>query len=349
MKKTLIWGLVLLLSPLMASAAPLMYVPAGNANELVVIDLESDRVVDRIGELENAHGLAANAHTEYLVAGSMQPVEVGEQRKMAKPDVVSDEDHAAHHGKGGGGMASPSYLSIIHPVHGHVMRRIPVPALTHHIAISPDGEYAIAVHSGAGSFSVVDLKRMAVIKTVQTGRRPNYAVFNPKGDRLYISNAGDGSISEIDGANWKKLRDIMVGGEPEHVVMAKDGAELYIADVSSAAVTVADLPAGKLGKRFEVGKEPHGIDVSADGRWLFVSSKGANRVSRIDLEKDEVSSASLGPAPYHLEYVDEVGKLYVSSRQSPLIWVLDPGTLKVIKKIGIEKGVAHQMVVVTWR
>jgi DNA-binding beta-propeller fold protein YncE len=52
-------------------AAPLMYVPTGGANDLAIIDLQTDRIVGRIGELENAHGLAASPGGKYLVAGSM--------------------------------------------------------------------------------------------------------------------------------------------------------------------------------------------------------------------------------------------------------------------------------------
>jgi len=337
--------LTMMMVSVAATASPLMYVPTGNANDLVIIDLATDKIMGRISELENAHGLAASPNSEYLVAGSMQPIESGEARVITKPDTLSEAEHAAHHTGSDEAMKSPSYLSIVHPKHGHVMRRVAVPGLTHHTAISENGRYAVAVHSGSGGVSIVDLKLMAVVKTVQTGLLPNYAVFSHDGKRLYVSNAKPGTVSEIDTRNWAVVREIKVGKEPEHMVLSADDSSLFVANVGEATAVAIDLNNGTLARSFNVGHEPHGIDISSDGRWLFVSSKGDQRLSRIDLIDNTQSMIDLQPAPYHLTYVDEVKKLYISSRKSPLVWVIAPETLKTIAIIDIGRGVAHQMVV----
>lgn len=329
-----------------ATPAPLMYVPTGDANDLVIADLNQDKIVGRIDELENAHGLAASPNTEYLVAGSMQPVDEGGARSMSRPESVTEDEHEAHHSGGASaGMQSPSFLSIVHPKHGHVMRRIPVHALTHHTAISPDGKYAIAVHSGAGGISIVDLDKNTVLKTVQTGMAPNYAIFNRDGTSLYISNAGSGSISEIDTHDWTILRKISVGKSPEHMVLSADELRLFVANVDEGVAAVVDLKSGQVVERYAVGAEPHGIDISSDGRWLFVSSKNDQTLSRIDLTDSRVDKMDLQPAPYHVAYVQQVNKLYVSSRKLPQIRVIDPAAMKVLTRIDIGQGVAHQMVV----
>ncbi len=346
--KTIVTLVMMLMISATVTAAPLMYVPTGNGNDLVIIDLETDKIVGRINELENAHGLAASPNSEYLVAGSMQPVESAEVHAIAKPDAVSDDEHAAHHNAGDAtAINSPSYLSIVHPKHGHVMRRIAVPGLTHHIAISPDGRYAVAVHSGAGGISIVDLKEMALVKTVQTGLLPNYAVFSHDGKRLYVSNAKPGTVSEIDTKRWSVVRAIKVGKEPEHMVLSAADSSLFVVNVGEGAVVVVDLKDGSVARSFNAGSKPHGIDISSDGRWLFVSSKGDQKLISIDLADNSQSMIDLQPAPYHVAYVAKVGKLYVSSRKEPKIWVLDPATLKVISEINIGQGVAHQMVVLS--
>lgn len=327
-----------------ATASPLMYVPTGNANDIVVIDLETDEIVGRIDELENAHGLAASPNSDYLVAGSMQRAESG--GSVDKPGAVSEAAHAAHHaGSADAAMKAPSYLAIVQPERGRVVRRIAMPGPTHHIAISPDGRHAVAVHSGDEGISVIDLTAMAVLKTVRTGVLPNYALFSRDGGRLYVSNAGGGSVSEINTAAWAVAREITVGTQPEHMVLSADGATLFVVDVGAGSVAAVDLENGAVKRRLEVGDAPHGIDVSADGRWLFVSSKGDQKLIRFDLTDQGSSTIDLQPAPYHVAYVDEVGKLYVSSRKVPKIWVLDPRSLKVGATIDIGRGVAHQMAV----
>jgi YVTN family beta-propeller protein len=326
-------------------AAPLMYVPMGNSNDLIIIDLSTDRIIGRIDELENAHGLAASPNSEYLVAGSMQPFESGDERVIVKPQSVSEDEHAAHHAGGDEIKTTPSFLSIVHPKHGHVMRRIAVRGLSHHTAVSPDGHYAVAVHSGAGGISIIDLNKMEVVNTIQTGQMPNYALFSHNGQRLYVTNAGSGTVSEIDTGNWAIKRELKVGKEPEHMVLSVDDSTLFVANVADGTAVAVNLDNGAIQKTFIIGKEPHGIDITPDGRWLFVSSRGDQKLIRIDLTDNSTLIISLQPAPYHVAYVGEVGKLYVSSRKEPKIWVLDPLTLKVSTVIDAGRGVAHQMVV----
>lgn len=345
MKVLLVMTLMTMVS-LAATASPLMYVPTGNANDLVIIDLETDKIVGRIDELENAHGLSSSPNSDYLVAGSMKPLDSDSSPNPDKPDAVSDAEHAAHHAGGDSvSSTSESYLSIVLPKHGHVMRRVAVHGLTHHTAVSPDGKYAVAVHSGSGGISIVDLNKMEVVKTVQTGLLPNYAVFSHDGKRLYVSNAQSGTVSEVDTNDWSVLRDIKVGKEPEHMVLSADDSTLFVVNVGDGTAVAFDLKIGAVVRNYAVGIEPHGIDIASDGRWLFVSSKGDQRLSRIDLSDSSQAMMDLQPAPYHVAYVGEVGKLYVSSRKEPKIWGIDPVALKVISEIDIGRGVAHQMVV----
>ncbi len=331
-----------------ATAAPLMYVPTGPTNEVLVIDLHTDRIVQRIAGLENAHGLAGNARAFYLVAGSMQPQGTGENG--AKPAAENDDAHAAHHGKAAGAAAtSPSatpFVTLIDRRTRKITRRIGVPGLTHHTAVSPDGEYAAAVHPGKGAVSIIDLDEQRVIENIAVGAGPNFALFGHRDGRLYISNTRDGSISVIDTRQWRRLGDIDVGGEPEHMALSADGNRLYVVDVGNGKVLEVDLPGAAVRTIYPVGTAPHAVDVSTDRRWLFVSVRGENRLVRIDQESGARLSVDLPPAPYHLEYAEVVDKLYVSSRKLPRIWVLDPRTLAVRGTIDLGRGVGHQMVVI---
>jgi len=83
-----------------ANAASLMYVPTGESNELVIIDVDSDSIVGRIDELENAHGLSTSTNTEYLVASSMKIIKPDKKKNAAKPAAVSEKEHESHHASG---------------------------------------------------------------------------------------------------------------------------------------------------------------------------------------------------------------------------------------------------------
>lgn len=337
--------LVFVAIPFALPAQPFMYVPSGKDNNIIIIDLSTDQIAGHINELENAHGLSGSPNSDYLVAGSMQQTVSEEQGSATKPLTITDAEHKAHHAGDAVDMPTSSFVSIVHPEHGHVVRRISVRSLTHHTAVSPNGKTAIAVHSGAGGLSVIDLDKFQVTATLQTGEAPNYAVFSGDGKRLYVSNAQSGTISEIDTNDWTKVREITVGRGPEHMVASVDSTKLFVANVGDGTAAIVDLKAGVVTQRYETGASPHGIDVSEDGRWLFVSSKGDGKLNRIDLSNNKIKSIDLLPAPYHLEYVDKLEKLYVSSRKEPKIWVLNPETLMLVKTIDLGEGVAHQMVI----
>lgn len=340
------WCAAVFLVPAIAVAAPLMYVPTGGSNEVIVIDAAQDRITGRIGKLENAHGLAATPDGRTLVAGSMQAAAQGDTALATKPTQVSEEEHKQHHASQVSPATTSSFLSIVNVEGERVVRRIPVAGLTHHTAISPDGHVAVAVHSGAGMISLVDMETLAVFKTLKTGAAPNYAVFSKDGRRLYVSNSGAHTVSEIDTAQWRILRELPGGKKPEHLTLSGDGKTLYIAAVDGAEVSALDLGEGALKKTYSTGKGPHGLALSDDGRWLFASGLEDGTLVRWDLATGTSHKIDLKPAPYHVEYVAAVKKLYVSSRIEPKIWVIDPRDMAVLSVIELGAGaVGHQMVV----
>lgn len=326
-----------------AQAAPFMYIPTGISNEIAVVDLNRDNVVDRIGELENAHGLTATPDGEILIVGSMQRASATDAAAAEKPAAVKAEDHTLHHAAGE--SVAASYVSIVQRANLRVIRRVAVPGLTHHTAVSPDGKIAIAVHTDLGGVSIIDLARMETVKTFKTGTAANYAVFVPNGRRLYVSNAGDASVSEIDTTNWEIKRQLHVGNMPEHMIISAHGEQMYVLNVLDGTVSQINLSDGRMAHTFKVGKTPHAGALSGNDKWLFISNNGDGTVSRIDLMTNEIRTVPLGADPYHVDYVSAKNTLYVTSKTLPKMWAINPDTLRVRAEIDLGKGIGHQAVV----
>ncbi len=86
-----------------------------------------------------------------------------------------------------------------------------------------------------------------------------------------------------------------------------------------------------------------------DGKTLFISSKKGNKLVALDTGTGNViKETMLSPAPYHLNTITGTGKVYVSSRKEPKIWVIDQKTLKVLGEIKLPAGEGHQMAIVTY-
>lgn len=322
---SLVLSAVLALNAIPAIAGPTVYIPLGTGNQVIAVDAATDRITTSYPGVDNPHGLVATPDGEYLVAGSLKetPLPAGS---------ASD--------------APNSKLFVVHPVHGHVMFTIPVSGWTHHQAISPDGRYVVSTHPTRGGVSVVDLQTNQVIKTIPTGPAPNYTVFTRDGKHAFVSNSGNGSISEIDPSTWKVKRALEAGPAPEHIVLAKDEKSLYSLNPVAGTVCAVSVESGKVVETYKIGAKLHGLDLSDDGQTLFVTSSTDNKLVALDLRSGSQRELALSPAPYHLNTIHGTGKVYVSSRSDPVVWVVDQKTLKLVGTIKLPAGVGHQMAIV---
>ena len=326
-------------------AGTMVYVPLGGANEILIIDGNQDKVVGRIGDVTNAHGLAATPDGNYLVAGSMSLA----PKDQKIPEGMTADEHNAHHKSSSdqdtNANNGTSYVSLIDANTSRVLQRIEVDGISHHSAITPDGRFAVSTHTTAGGISVVDVNNRNLLKKISTGPVPNYVLISGDGKYVYVSNSGNNTISEIETSQWILRRNISVGMTPEHMVFSPDEQTIYVINVGDNTVATIPLADGKVTKTYQVGKGPHGIDLSDDGDTLFVSSKAGNKLTAINIASGITRNITLEPMPYHIKSIRGTGKLYVSSRARPWIWVLDQDSLQVLRKIPIN-GEGHQMVMV---
>jgi YVTN family beta-propeller protein len=329
-----------------AFAEPFMYVPLGGEGKIVVVDTAQDKIVDMIDGLPAVHGLAGTPDGRLLIAGSYEE-RAPDSAAPDKPTGVTEEDHAAHHGAAPAGASKTppvvSTVSVIRTADKSIVRRIDVPGVVHHVAVSPNGGFAVVTHPNEGGISVIDLTSYEVVANVATGPSPNYAVFALDGSQVYVSNTGNGTVSAVDTGRWIVRWNVVVGTSPEHVVLSKDGATLYVNNVEDGTVSVIGVAEQKVVQTISVGTTLHGIDLSDDGKTLFVADLGEDKLVSVDLATGATRGATLAPAPYHLAVVRGTGKLYVSSADEPKVWVVDRNSLAVHGEIPIG-GKGHQMV-----
>ncbi len=306
-------------------ASPTVYIPLGSANQVIRVDAATDTITATYTGVDNPHGLVATPDGEYLIAGSLKETQLKKGQAKDTPN---------------------SKLFFIHPAHGHVMSTIPVSGWSHHQAITSDGKYVLSTHGMRGAVSVVDLENNKVIKIVKTGPVPNYTLITKNNKRAFVSNTGNNSISEIDLQSWKVIRKLEAGPAPEHMVFSKDEKTIFVTNPRAGKVSAVSVKNGKITKSYKIGKAVHGLDIGDDGKTLFVSSKKENKLVAIDTVTGKKRELALSPAPYHLNTIPNTGKVYVSSRKKPIIWVVDQKTLKVVNTIKLPKGEAHQMAIV---
>ncbi len=314
------FAMAIALASTAATAKPLVYVAAGSANKIIVIDAATDKVVGQYDGIDNPHSIVSTPDGEYILSGSLK------EKKTAKGDKHST-------------------IYLVHPEHGHVMLTIKAEGIIHHQTITPDGRYVISTHPTRGNISLADLQKNQIVKTVATGPSPNYAAVTPDGKTVYVSNSGNGTISEIDAATWTVKRALEAGPGPEHIVLSKNGTTIYVVNPAKGILSAVNVASGKVAKTYKIGKRLHGLDISDDGATLFITSKKDEKFIALDPKTDSRRVLPLSPSPYHLETIEGTGKVYVSSSKIGKVWVVDQKSAALLGEIDID-GEGHQMTTV---
>lgn len=315
-------GLSLVLAAAAAHAASTVYIPLGSGNKVIAVDAATDRITNSYDGVKNPHGLVTTPDGEYLIVGSLTETPIPQGSPV---DTAN------------------SLLYVVHPAHGHVMSTIPVSGWTHHQAITPDGKYVISTHPTRGAVSVADVAENRVVRTVKTGPAPNYSLVSADGKRIYVSNSGNATISEIDTATWEVTRTLEGGPSPEHLVMDAASGRIYAASGRSGQVSAISIETGKVVRSYDLGKRLHGLDIGDDGKTLFITVISDEKLVALNPSTGASRSRLLAPQPYHLGAVRGTGKVYVSSRKEPKIWVVDQKTLEVTRTIELPAGEGHQI------
>ncbi|SFI01106.1 YncE family protein [Modicisalibacter xianhensis] len=340
---SLMAGIALAASTTALAASDRAFVPMGTADAVGIIDLERQEVISTVTDTINTHGSALTPDGRHLIVGSLSPQDAG--REIVRPEGVTEDEHAAHHGDGATTSpeeASTGLLYVVDTATSRIVRTLEVPGAVHHVLVTRDGRHAVSTHPTGGGISMVSLDSGQVIASLATGPNPNYLVQHEEGGSILVSNAGNGTISEVDPQHWFVRRNMRVGGNPEHMVLSKDGKSLYVNDHAGGRVLAVDLTTGSVAEDYEIGTAPHGIDLSPDGQTLYATSQGDNRLVRISLEEGTRHAAELAPAPYHLAVSPTDGRVLVTSRAEPHLWIIAPDTLEVLQTVELG-GIGHQI------
>ncbi len=195
-----------------------------------------------------------------------------------------------------------------------------------------------------GSVTVLDLGRLAVLATLEVGKRPRGLALSRDGATLYVVVSGlpkcpppipqeqceklprdpqaDG-VAVVDTATLRRTRLLKGVSDPERVEVSRDGRSLFVTDEDTAGLSVLDAARGTLRARIAVGREPEGVRASPDGRWVLVTSESDDSVAVIDVRTHTVRSrVAVGKRPRDLAFTDDSRTAYVSGEGDATVYRL---------------------------
>ncbi len=117
------------------------------------------------------------------------------------------------------------------------------------LAVNPTRDEVYVVNSqptqGAGSISVIDTTKNAVVATIPVQRNPNYISVDATGQRAFVANTGSNTVSVLDVSQRKVIATVATGDKPTVAQISPDGRTLVVANrgTGTVALYTSTIPA----------------------------------------------------------------------------------------------------------
>jgi DNA-binding beta-propeller fold protein YncE len=161
--------------------------------------------------------------------------------------------------------------------------------------------------------SVIDLKALKVVQTVEAGAGAAGVAINPQGTLALVANRSEGTVSvfTIRGMTLAPAGKVALGkpdSGPSSVKFIGDGKRALVTRDGDSTLSILAVDGDKVtatSRNFFAGIRPYGADVTPDGRYAVVANIGRGQgdndtASLIDLSMNPprtVDTVSVGPTP----------------------------------------------------
>ncbi|SDT33647.1 YVTN family beta-propeller repeat protein [Pseudomonas oryzae] len=208
----------------------LAFVTDAASHAVVVVDLDAERILDRIKVGSYPHGLRLSPDGRTLAVANR------DSNDISLIDVASSTQTA----------------------------RIAVGSKPVQVAFAPDGQRLFISLSGENAVAVVDLQGRRLIATYPVGPGPIQLSVTPDGTQLVVANQGSRqapghTLSILDAASGRLIATTKVGNGAHGVSIASDGSRAYVSNAFEDSVSVVDLKSHAELARFPTSAGPNGI------------------------------------------------------------------------------------------
>jgi YVTN family beta-propeller protein len=195
-------------------------------------------------------------------------------------------------------------------------------AISHMVAVTPNGERGFVANIGSGTVTVFDLRRGKKIADIETGEGAEGVAVSPDGAEVWVTNRAADTLTIVDPGSLELLATLDSPSFPIRIAFTPDGRHALVSCARSGDVAVFDTEARSLvrrvamqvkagekkderlfGDRFGDSPVPIGILVPPDGRHAYVANTNADMVTVIDLSNWEITGRlTAGAEPDGMAY-----------------------------------------------
>ncbi len=231
-------------------------------------------------------------------------------------------------------------LSVLDTDTLELIQTLPIGKRPRGIGLAPDGSELYIALSEENRIVVLDPDTLQVLRSFPAGSDPEAFAVHPNG-HIYISNEDDARATVYDPRDGRQVADIPVGLEPEGVFISPDGKRVVVTSESTNMLHVIRVPEHDIIKNVLVGARPRAGTFNRAGTVLYASSEVAGEISRIDavsfriLRSTRLDEDRAKPKDVLLDKQEQ--RLYVAGGRANAVFVLDPESLELRKRIPVGK------------
>ena len=212
----------------------------------------------------------------------------------------------------------------------------------HGIAVAPKTGRGITTNGRTNTATVFDLKTLAVIVELPTGKNPDAVLYDNFSQRMFVFNHSGGSVTAIDIANGKVVGTLELGGEGVEAGVSDEKGTVFVNLEDKNEIVAFDAKALTVKNRWSIapGEEPTGLAMDRDTHRLF--STCHNELMMV-VDSDNGNIVAQVPIGKRVDGVifDPTLKLAISSNGEGTITVvqeISPKEFKVIDNVKTEGG-----------
>ncbi|WP_425558674.1 beta-propeller fold lactonase family protein [Catenulispora subtropica] len=311
-----------MISPVIASALPRVYVPNTESDTVTVIDPADYHVIETINVGRQPQHVVPSWDLKTLwvnddLGNTLTPIDPF-TGKAGTPVAVHDPYNLYFTPDGASAvvMASKDMQLVFRDPHSMaVQKTLPVPcAGVNHADFAPDGSYFIVSCEFSGQLLKVDTKNRSLLGVVdlpQRGAMPQDVKISPDGKVFYVADMVANGLWTVDGNAFKVTGLIPTGRGAHGLYVSRDSKTMYVSNRGEGTITLFDFATGKPRAKWELpgGGSPDMGGVSADGKVLWLSGRYNAEVYAISTDDGKLlARVRVGRGPHGLAVYPQPGR-----------------------------------------
>jgi len=185
--------------------------------------------------------------------------------------------------------------------------------------------------------SIVDLKKLQVVKEITSGPETEGIEFSPDGNNLVVTNEADNTITVHSLADGKLVKTIPThthGDRPRGIKVSPDG-RTYVSTLEYGdKFLVLDSELNPV-RTVETGKAPYGISFDREGKHIYVAAAKEQKLQVFDAKTfEKVREVQTGERCWHFTFTPDDKNILLTCGRSHEVLLIDTEKLEVTKRIG---------------